>query len=1101
MKNIFVIISFILCIATNTFAQHPQGLQTDFGKNRIQYQDFAWNFYRTDQFDTYFYLGGKELAIYTAEYAQITLKEIEKLMDYRLSGRLIFIIYNKLSDLRQSNLGIPEEQYNIGGLTKIVGNKAFIYYNGDHDHLNNQIRKGISRIIINEMLFGGDIKEMMQNATLLNLPNWYIDGLTSFISEDWNIEMDNYMRDGIMSGQFKKFNQFKEQDPTLAGHSIWNYIAQNYGYSAISNIIYMTRINRNIESGFLFVLGASLKKLGLDWLNYYQNIYTNEDTTRTLPDLEPIFIKPKRYTIYNQFKTSPNGQKIAYSTNKQGKYKVWIYDIERKQKKKILKFGYKAPEYINNTTIPILSWHPSGRMIAIAYEKKAEYWISLYELESGVYTDIPMRSFEQILDIDYAYDAKTIALAAVQRGHSDIFLFNVNSRTHKKITNDIYDDNHPRFIRKSWQLVFDSNRPDDSLYTVLETDSVRFQNKHDIFLYNQSNIEKPLTQLTFTPNINETQPIEFDSSYIAYLSDVNGIQNMFIGKLDSTLDKSLNVYKDSLTSYPVSNYSRNLISYYRNADKELTNYVFYKDGRYYLYSEKEPTETYLEQSKTTSLDATRYAVIQYERMEFEQQITDTIIVNSDDQPINTNKEPITGDSVLIDIDNYVFEPELVEQSRGDKRKQHKINALKSFSLNKGSGDSLADAYTRKKVNVLKIRPYETAFSTSYIITQLDNSNLNSSYQRFTGLGPVYFQNPGLNAFVKIGINDLFEDYKIYGGFRMPGDLNNIEYFVSYENLRKRLDRQVFYYKNSFLRYTEEFFNVFRIKSQNLRYILKWPFSERISFRINSFLRYDKSILLATGVSSLPFPNYYDAWVGSRLEYVFDNTVSKALNIRYGTRYKIHLEGFQNLLQKNQSFTGSLGLDFRHYQKIHRNIIWASRLATAASFGGAKIVYFLGGTNNWLSPKYDTNIEVANQQDYVYQTLVTNLRGFKQNIRNGNKVAAVNTEIRFPIISYFYEGPIKSDFLRNFQVISFVDVGTAWVGASPFSEGNAFNTDIIDRHPLKITVSTLRNPIVWGYGLGARSRLLGYFVRADLGWGYEDMQGRKPMLYISFSKDF
>ncbi|MBL4715447.1 MAG: hypothetical protein JKX95_02340, partial [Bacteroidia bacterium] len=164
-------------------------------------------------------------------------------------------------------------------------------------------------------------------------------------------------------------------------------------------------------------------------------------------------------------------------------------------------------------------------------------------------------------------------------------------------------------------------------------------------------------------------------------------------------------------------------------------------------------------------------------------------------------------------------------------------------------------------------------------------------------------------------------------------------------------------------------------------------------------------------------------------------------------------------------------------------------------------YFLGGTNNWLSPKYDTNIEVANQQDYVYQTLVTNLRGFKQNIRNGNKVAAVNTEIRFPIISYFYEGPIKSDFLRNFQVISFVDVGTAWVGASPFSEGNAFNTDIIDRHPLKITVSTLRNPIVWGYGLGARSRLLGYFVRADLGWGYEDMQGRKPMLYISFSKDF
>ncbi len=42
---------------------------------------------------------------------------------------------------------------------------------------------------------------------------------------------------------------------------------------------------------------------------------------------------------------------------------------------------------------------------------------------------------------------------------------------------------------------------------------------------------------------------------------------------------------------------------------------------------------------------------------------------------------------------------------------------------------------------------------------------------------------------KIGANDLFEDYKITGGFRLSPDFDANEYLLSFENLKKRLDKQ------------------------------------------------------------------------------------------------------------------------------------------------------------------------------------------------------------------------------------------------------------------------------------------------------------------------
>ena len=88
-----------------------------------------------------------------------------------------------------------------------------------------------------------------------------------------------------------------------------------------------------------------------------------------------------------------------------------------------------------------------------------------------------------------------------------------------------------------------------------------------------------------------------------------------------------------------------------------------------------------------------------------------------------------------------------------------------------------------------------------------------------------------------------------------------------------------------------------------------------------------------------------------------------------------------------------------------------------------------------------------------------------------------------------------------MLVGFGDLGTAWTGLHPYSEDNYLFTNEIELPPLNITVKVQKDPLVGGFGFGARTRVLGYFIRADLAWGVEDMIVQPSIFYLSLSLDF
>ena len=1090
--------AFLMIIPTELSAQFYQGYQMDFGKNRVQYNDFLWTFYRFKNFDTYFYVGGKELAEFVGRAGDAEIQDVERIFDYKTNGRIQFMIYNRYSDLKQTNIGLEGEEMmgNTGGLTRVIGNKVLLYFDGNHEHLRQQIRAGVAQVLFHQLLYGGNIKDRLQTAVLLTIPSWFEQGLISYVAKGWGVEQDNQMRDGILSGKYTRFNRLLEGESEFAGHSMWHYIAQTYGTTSIANLLYMTRINRSIESGFNYVLGVNLKRLTSNWLSYNQKYYQNDEKGRSLPSGETVIAKPKTGRVYSNLRVSPDGYYAAYVTNDMGKYKVFMTDLRKNKTRRVLKGGYKSNQQKADLSFPLVAWHPSGQYLTVMKEKKGKIWMDYIKPGKRKAEVNKFFYFDKVLDFSYAPGGQDIVLSGIQNGQSDIFVFNIRSRTSRNLTNDFYDDLNPVFTSDSKNILFSSNRSNDTL-GVGQAPILPAANNFDIFQLDYAGGDKVLRRITNTPLANEIRPLPLDSGRLYFLSDANGIYNRYLAGIDSVIafiDTSEH-YRYTVETFPQSDYSRNLedhdISYRKNKYAEL----FYSGGKYRMVISAPPSSNVSQtvipaNTQMRQLSAKNFVNDKKNAVKPKQVVTmpDTSAMSPD--------SPASKDSSKIDINNYVFQSEF-SKPKPKKNTGDAVTKTPPDSAAVPIGKAIT-AIDPDSFRLPKQRNYDIAFSTDYFITQLDNSLQNSTYQAFTG--DAFYFDPGLNVLIRIGVNDLMNDYKITGGFRLSGDLNSNEYFMSYDNLRKRVDKSVSFYRQA--REYVSGFSYLKVHTHEGKGQLRFPFNDLASLRGSLSFRTDRITTLSTDIASLSEPTVNNYWGSAKVEYVYDNTLNKGLNLWNGLRYKLFAESFRQI-DKEKTWLGVVGVDARYYLKLHRQLILASRFAASTSFGDQKLVYYLGSQDNAIIPTeiFDYSIPIDFSQNYGFQAIATNMRGFLQNIRNGNSFALINNEIRFPVFQYLLNKPIRSDFIRNFQIVGFLDIGTAWTGKSPYADDNSFNTEVISGNPVTVTLDRQVDPVVAGFGGGIRSRLFGYFIRSDWGWGYEDGVVRDPIFYLSLGLDF
>lgn len=1076
------------------FAQFYSGSYNEFGKNRVQYDDQrVWRYYRFQQFDTYFYEEGKALAIYASSYAYKQIKELEAKLDYTLSSKVKIIVFKDLSDLKETNIGlITDVNYNIGGVSHIIDNKLFIYFDGDHENFNLQIRRGLSKMLFEQMVKGSSIGSSMKNSYLMEFPTWYSDGLISFISEEWSSQIDLKVRDGILSGKYKRVDRLSNEDQIVVGHSLWRYLAKIHGQETVSEILYMAKINRNIETGFLFVLGKTYDEIIEDWYAYYEMEY-NLGMGYEFDSYSPSFLKKnKQKRIYKNLQLSSNGQFAVFTQNEIGKTKVILKDLISGKSKTIKKYGTKLNEKVDYS-YPILAWSPLANYLALVYEEKGKNVIEFYDAEAGKWRKKRyLMQLDKVLSMQYNQKGNKLIFSAIIKGQSDIFLYFVGANSFKRITNDIYDDHFPAFVNNDEGIIFSSNRKSDTIRFDIATnkhfsqDTIIGMPQRDLFYYNMQSFSPILRRVTQTEFADETHPYGLQNNQFTWISDETGITNRYLGNFDSTIS-----YVDTTTHYKY--YTKYYaISDYKNHIQEQT--INTKNGKICeIVQIGGHHKMFIKDLSTSSRKIDIPYITQYKEQ------SNAAIIKARTKPI------ITEDTSKVEVDVKVKkEPNTNKRFRviqiGSTDNQEEADSR----TNSTSKTSPTKEKTKKKVKVdpnynpFKASNYTVEYEINELVSQVDFNYMNYSYQPYTyNSGPIYM-NKGFAAFMKVGAMDVLEDKRITGGVNISPNLRNNEYFATYSDLTKRLDKEYTFHR--VLYETNNPYPNFRQYVHEGFYKLSWPFSTVFSLRTTFNIRNERTVVLSEDRITMEAEDQVMNKVGAKAELIWDSSRKLGLNLYSGTRWKIFAEYFQPIEDfKHNTFIA--GFDYRKYIKIHKNLIWANRAAGSVSLGTDRLIYYLGGVDNWMIPKFNEGIQVDERQTYVYQTLATNMRGFKQNIRNGSNFIAINSELRWPIFNFFSKKPVKNNFLNNFLIVGFFDVGSAWSGWDPFSDDNSLYRYSVTQQPVTVTIINQNEPLVAGYGLGTRFSLFGYYIRMDWAWGIQNGYIGDRKFYLSLDLDF
>jgi hypothetical protein len=1109
------------------FSAEAQVSSVEFGKNRIQYKKYNWRFYQTPNFNVHFNEGGLELAKFVLQIAEEELGQIESFTESGLQRRANIVLYNTYDDLQATNVGLVNNIPDVGGLTRLVNNKMLVYFNANHDDLRIQVREGIARILVDNQLTGDNIGEIAGNAALLDLPKWLTDGYVAYTAEAWSPQMDDKLKNALLGRDYKNFYQFAFNEPDLAGHAFWHYIASNYKRDNVTYFLYLATLYRNLNSASLRIAKKKFKNVLSDFMQketdkYYEEIRGRRSNVRGQMTISEVVSDDRDFF---RFAPNPNPRSYTYAVAEyiKGYYRVVL--VENYVKRTVLiKNGIRTEKHERNPNYPIMTWDGRGTRLAVIYREKDKTKLLIKDLvnrSSDIKVDLP---FDQVQDAQYFLDYRKLVMSAVKNGHTDVFIYNITSGKVDQLTDDVWDDLDASYVSfpNKTGIIFSSNRPGPEMKG--SDTSLPSSNRYNVFLadYDEKAGFRQITQLTNLPFGDARYPMQYNVNHYTFVSDQNGIGNRYAGffttradgldtlvfigeevlrnpdgkEVDSTLKAwdlpepdsigFVAITKDSTYTFPMTNYQSSLLETRNAGDRGQVSEVTQQSDLKMLYRLRVDSNT-LKRRNVTARPT-----------EYMKKVMMEAKARKGFATTYKPAEKARADSSAPNGFITEFEEE-IDRAKKDSNYSDPFLTLRPPESSRISALEKARLYK-----------YKLRFSNDYLLGGVSNNIIINRFQPYAGgSGPVQLNNGNNISWAFLAsISDMMEDYRISGGIKPGFNFSDNEYFLTFDNFRKRVDWGTLYYRssNSFFDPNlgvngKQFTNIYQGK-------VVYPIDEARSIRLIPAFRFDRFAAQATRnfPPSLIEPDQTLSFMNLRLEYVYDNVLNKAQNIWNGLRYKVYVENIFQTMRENEQprqQTYNVGGDVRYYYPIYRNFIWAGRAAFDASWGNSKLIYYLGGIDSWIIPKFEEANRPNPETNYIYQTLAVNMRGFNQNVANGNNAMVINSEFRLPVFSTFFNKPINNAFLRNFQLTQFIDLGTAWEGTfNGIGRPNVTYGTGDPNNPVVVTVKTPGiGPFAGGYGFGARSTLLGYLLKVDAAWQMNGLFRGKPIWYFSLGLDF
>jgi Tol biopolymer transport system component len=444
-----------------------------FGQNKVHYKSFDFQVMRTDHFDIYFYESerpGIDLAARMAERWRVRL---ERLLKHELRGRQPLVLYGSHTDFEQTNVIGGAIGEGTGGVTEPIRRRIVLPLAGPLADTDHVIGHELVHAFQFDMTTGPDTPP--GRSGMDRLPLWFIEGLAEYLSigpVDPNTAM--WLRDAArqeMLPEIKDLNNPK-YFPYRWGQAAWAYIGGRWGDEVIAQLFQTAAATGDLDAAFEHVLGVKSKELSTAWHASIQRTYANVLADASRPDQvgkQVIGSKELGAELNVGPSISPDGQWIAFLSTR-SLFSTDLYLAEAATGRIVRKLTSTATDPHMSSIQFIYSagaWDSSSRQIVVGTVMSGRAALAIFDAQQGSRSrEIPVPDVDEVLNPTWSPDGKSIAFTGMQRGLTDLFVYDLSANSLRRLTNDAFAEVHPAWSPDGRRIAFATDRLTSDLKTL-----------------------------------------------------------------------------------------------------------------------------------------------------------------------------------------------------------------------------------------------------------------------------------------------------------------------------------------------------------------------------------------------------------------------------------------------------------------------------------------------------------------------------------------------------------------------------------------------------------------------------------------------------------
>jgi len=630
-----------------------------FGKNKVRYDDFAWEIYNTPHFQINFYKRVEPSLPKIASFAESAYDELARKLNYQVSNPIPLIAYATHAEFEQNNViseFIPE---GVGAFAVPARNRMVLPVDLPDQRLQQLIQHELTHVFQFEILYQGKLGK----ALAANPPQWFMEGMASYFGNDEDAMARSIMRDAVASDRVPSLLAGPEGYAAYRfGHMVFQFIEAEWGPEGLRDFIYEFR--NTLGSGIAKAIRRAfdIEPEEFDsrfraWLRkYYQPVIADRADPREFgPEFRIVGTEGMR-----SYETSPIGSPsgdliAAFSTYRDNIDIVLLGTPDRAVFRTLTPRETTQYQYLIAQMLTVgpdrgrdLAFSPNGDRVAVfARHERGRMLVFFNALTGGLERTIPI-ALEQPMEPAYSPDGKTIAFHAFSGGHADIFLLDLETEKVTNLTADDAYDADPVFEPDGKHIVYSSQTAESSkLYEISLADP------------------KQRRQLTFGPGIDQGTSFSRDGTRLYFSSDRdNGIYDVYGFDLQTQALTRLTKVIGAATN-PVAIPTRN---------GERVIYQAFSKGHYWLY-EVDPTQGLPAGKEEVPTEVK-------ERQPYEPAVT--VAISKDKiQPVKSRKLFIDNAQVLVGVssDNTLISQTYLSftDQYGDRRFDVLLDSVSNYA--------------------------------------------------------------------------------------------------------------------------------------------------------------------------------------------------------------------------------------------------------------------------------------------------------------------------------------------------------------------------------------------------------------------------------------